>query len=79
MQFYYIKSFYSNEKTTKSYLGGVRLIKSNIILSIINVSQKEIREWAEVIEEFKIGYIFIDIEKNFHLNLILIEKLKKRI
>ena len=54
---------YSNEKTSKSYLGGVRLIKSNIILSIINVSQKEIREWAEVIEEFNIGYIFIDIEK----------------
>ncbi len=68
---------YSNETISKSYLGGVRLIKSNIILSIINVTQKELREWVEVIEEFKIEYIFIDIEKKLPFEFNLDRKSKK--
>ncbi len=68
---------YSNELKSKSFLGGVRLIKSNIILSIINVSQKELREWVSVIEDFNIEYIFIDIEKKLPFDFNLDKKSQK--
>ena len=56
-------SFSNEEGKRKSYLGGIRIIKSNIVLSIINITQKELREIEPTIREFKIKYIFIDVEK----------------
>ena len=56
-------SFSNEEGTRKSYFGGIRIIKANIVLSIINITQKELRELEPIIREFKIKYIFIDVEK----------------
>tara|TARA_Y100000589_G_scaffold56247_1_gene46587 strand:- start:1703 stop:2752 length:1050 start_codon:yes stop_codon:yes gene_type:complete len=56
-------SFSNEEGKRKSYFGGIRIIKSNIVLSIINITQKELRELEPTIREFKIKYIFIDVEK----------------
>ena len=54
----------SNEsKEISSYLGGIRFIDKNIIISIINPSEKELNEWSQVIKEFNIKNIFIDIDK----------------
>ncbi len=70
-------SFSNEEGKRKSYFGGVRIIKSNIILSIINITQKELREFEPTIREFKIKYIFIDVEKKlpFEFNT---DKVSKR-
>ena len=56
-------SFSNEEGKRKSYFGGIRIIKTNIVLSIINITQKELRELEPTIREFKIKYIFIDVEK----------------
>ena len=56
-------SFSNEEGKRKSYFGGIRIIKPNIVLSIINITQKELRELEPIIREFKIKYIFIDVEK----------------
>ena len=56
-------SFSNEEGKRNSYFGGIRFIKKNIILSIINVSQSELRNWRDTLKEFNIEYIFIDIEK----------------
>ena len=72
-------SFSNEEGKRKSYFGGIRIIKSNIVLSIINITQKELRDLEPTIREFKIKYIFIDVEKNYHLNSVLIKKAKNQI
>ena len=51
-------SFSNEEGKRKSYFGGIRIIKPNIVLSIINITQKELRELEPTIREFKIKYIF---------------------
>lgn len=70
-------SFSNEEGYKKSYFGGIRIIKSYIVLSIINVSQKELRNWAQTIEDFNIKNIFIDIEKKLPFEFT-IDKDKKR-
>ncbi len=56
-------SFSNEEGKRISFFGGIRIIKSNIVLSIINITQKELRELEPIIREFKIKFIFIDVEK----------------
>lgn len=63
---------FSNDKCIKkSYLGGIRIIESNIVLSIINITQQELRKLEATIREFDIKYIFIDVEKKlpFEFNI----------
>ena len=70
-------SFSNEQGNCKSYFGGIRIIKSNIVLSIINVSQKELRDCAETIKSFNIKYIFVDVEKKLPFEFTLNSQSKK--
>ena len=70
-------SFSNEEKNKKSYLGGIRIIKSNIVLSIINITQKELREISNTIKQFGIKYVFIDVEKKLPFEFTLDKDSKK--
>ena len=70
-------SFSNEENNKKSYLGGIRIIKSNIVLSIINITQKELREISNTIKQFGIKYVFIDVEKKLPFEFTLDKKSKK--
>ena len=61
-------SFSNEETNNKSYLGGIRIINSNIVLSIVNITQKELREISNAIKQFGIKYVFIDVKKSYPLN-----------
>ena len=70
-------SFSNEENNKKSYLGGIRIIKSNIVLSIINITQKELREISNAIKQFGIKYVFIDVEKKLPFEFTLDKGSKK--
>ena len=63
---------FSNEETNKkSFLGGIRIIKTNIVLSIVNITQKELRAISNAIKQFEIKYVFIDVEKKLPFEFTL--------
>lgn len=64
-------SFSNEEGKAESFLGGVRIINSSIVLSVINVSQKELRSYSEIIKNYGIKFIFVDVEKKLPFEVIL--------
>ena len=66
----------SDESKKDSYLGGIRFIDKNIIISIINPTVEELKEWSQVIKEYKINDIFVDIDKKIPFEYSLLPKNK---
>ncbi len=64
-------SFSNEEGKTASFLGGVRIINSYIVLSVINISQKELRSFSEIIKKYGIKFVFVDVEKKLPFEITL--------
>tara|TARA_B100001989_G_scaffold241643_1_gene207714 strand:+ start:59 stop:1114 length:1056 start_codon:yes stop_codon:yes gene_type:complete len=63
-------SFSNEGDSFESYFGGIRFFEKNIILSIINPTQQELKNWESTIINYKVNNIFVDIEKRIPFEIV---------
>jgi len=76
-QFSLILSFSNEENNFESFIGGVRFLDKHVTISLVNLSQSEIRCLYQLINSKKIEQIFVDTDKKLPFEVNQASELKK--